>query len=144
MPEPFVGLAALAKDVVPLAMSGAEFSVDELFVPFVTSAATIKHRGFEEEHEVRLVAMAASQIGDDRLKSIPGYVSRALKNIFPCDINAKVKHHIRLFGDERSRLPIVKVIVGPASDQKRNAEIAEQTVGKYAEIVCSATPLIAK
>jgi hypothetical protein len=125
-------------------MSGSDFSVDELFVPFVTSAAASKHRGFEEEREVRLIAMAVSQIGDEKLKSVPGYVSRALKNIFPCDINAKVKHHIRLFGDERSRLPIVKVIVGPARDQKRNGEIAEQTVGKYAEVVCSATPLIAR
>ncbi len=144
MPSSFARLTALAKDVVGLAMSGADFSTDELFVAFVTSTATIKHRGFEDEQEVRLVAMAASQIGDEKLKSVPGYVSRALKNTFPCDINAKIKHHIRLFGDERGRLPIIKVIVGPARDQKRNAEIAEQTVGKYAEIVCSATPLIAR
>src|SRR4029079_18040641 len=81
LPEPFVRLATLAKGVVPLAMSGSDFSVDELFVPFVTSAAASKHRGFEEEREVRLIAMAVSQIGDEKLKSVPGYVSRALKNI---------------------------------------------------------------
>jgi hypothetical protein len=142
MPDSFVELVTQAKDVIVLAMSGADFSVDELFVPFVTSATTIKHRGFEEEREVRLVAMALSQLGDEKVKGVPGYVSKALKNVFPCDINAKIKHHIRLFGDERSKLPIVKVIVGPARDQKYNAEIARRTVGKNAEIVCSATPLI--
>jgi hypothetical protein len=142
LPSSFVELAGLSEAVVALAMSGANFSTDELFVPFVVSAATIKHSGFEEEREVRLVAMAMSQIGDEKMKSVPGYASKALKNIFPCDINAKISHHIRLFGDERSKLPIVKVIVGPARDQRRNAEIARQTVGKDVDVVCSATPLI--
>ena len=72
LPSSFVELAGLSEAVVALAMSGANFSTDELFVPFVVSAATIKHSGFEEEREVRLVAMAMSQIGDEKLKSVPG------------------------------------------------------------------------
>jgi hypothetical protein len=143
MPAHFAGLVAGAGDVLAPALTGAEFSVDGLFEPFVTAATTTKHRGFEEESEVRLVAMPLSLLGDEKMKATPGYRSLPIKTSFTCDINARRKNHIRLFGPDRSSLPVLRVIVGPARDQKRNIEIAREAVGKGVEIVRSETPLIA-
>jgi hypothetical protein len=39
-------------------------------------------------------------------------------------------------------LPIARVIVGPARDQKRNAEIARDVVGRGVDVVRSETPLV--
>jgi hypothetical protein len=41
---------------------------------------------------------------------------------------------------ERSKLPIVRVIVGPARDQRRNEKIARKAVGHDVEVVLSKTP----
>ena len=47
-----------------------------------------------------------------------------------------------LFGPDRGALPIARVIVGPARDQKRNAEIARDVVGRGVDVVRSETPLV--
>jgi hypothetical protein len=125
------------------ALAGAEFAVGGMLEPFVTAATTTKHRGFEEEREVRLVAMPLSLLGDEKMKGTPGYQSMPIKTSFACDINARRKNHIRLFGPDRGSLPVLRVIVGPARDQKRNIEIAREVVGKGVEIVRSETPLVA-
>ena len=142
MPPSFDELAVKAEDVLASALAGPDFSVDEMFDPFVTAAATTKHRGFVEESEVRLVAMPLSPLGHERMNGVPGYQSMPIKTSFPCDINARTKHHIRLFGPDRGALPVARVIVGPARDQKRNAEIARDVVGRGVEVVCSETPLV--
>ena len=72
----------------------------------------------------------------------PGYVSLPIKYIFTCERDARKKRHIALFGPERSKLPVVKVIVGPARDQKRKATIAHETVGKGVEVLLSETLLM--
>jgi hypothetical protein len=142
MPPHFAELVTLAKDVIELALAGSDFSVDGMFEPFISMATTTKHRAFEEESEVRLVAMPLSLLGDEKMKSVPGYRPLPFKTTFPCDIKNKTKHHMRLFGLERAALPVVRVIVGPARDQKRNAEIARNVVRKGVEVICSETPLI--
>jgi hypothetical protein len=138
----FDELAAKASDVLAPALAGPEFSVDAMIEPFVAAAATTKHPGFEEESEVRLIAMPLSLLGDEKMKNAPGYRSMPVKSSFPCDINARIKHHIRLFGPDRGALPIARVIVGPARDQKRNAEIARDVVGRGVDVVRSETPLV--
>lgn len=142
MPPQFAELVTRAKDVLDLALAGSDFSFDAMFEPFISMASTNKHRAFEEEREVRLVAMPLSLLGAEKMKNVPGYRSMPIKTTFPCSINAKTKHHIRLFGAERGTLPLVKVIVGPARDQKRNAEIARSVVRSDVEVICSETPLI--
>jgi hypothetical protein len=142
MLAPFTELVANAGDILAPALAGAEFPVDGLFERFVTAAITTKHRSFEEESEVRLVAMPLSLLVDEKMKGTPGYRSMPIKTSFVCDINARKKNHIRLFGPDRGSLPVLRVIVGPARDQKRNIEIARETVGKGVEIVRSETPLV--
>jgi hypothetical protein len=85
--------------------------------------------------------MPVSQLGDERIKNLPGYRSMPIKTSFACDINAKKKRQIRLFTG-RSKLPLVRVIVGPARDQARNEAIAREVVGSNVEIVRSSTPYI--
>ena len=142
LPVSFFELADKSKEVIDAVLRGQDFEPVQLFTPFVNSAVSIKHRGFAEEREVRLVAMAATNLTDDKMKGTPGYVSLPIKYIFTCERNARKKNHISLFGSERSKLPVVKVIVGPARDQKRNATIAHETVGKGVEVLLSETPLM--
>jgi hypothetical protein len=141
MPPYFEELVTGAAKVLADVLAGGDFPMGDMFVPFVKGATSTKHRGFEEESEVRLVSMPLSQLGDERMKAIPGYKSTLLKTSFLCDFKGKKKRHIRLF-TERSKLPLIRVIVGPARDQKRNAEVAREAVGKGVEVVCSETPLI--
>ena len=142
LPASFLKLADQAKDVIAAVLRRQDFDMTQLFTPFATSAASIKHRGFAEEREVRIVAMVATNLTDEKMKGTPGYVSLPIKYVFTCERNARKKHHISLFGPDRSKLPVVKVIVGPARDQERNAMIAHETVGSEVEVVRSETPLM--
>jgi len=142
MPAHFGELVTLSGGMIADALAGPDFSVEKLFLPFLSTATLTKHRGFEEESEVRLVAMPLSQLGDEKMKNEPGYQSRLIKTSFTTDINATKKRHIRLF-TERSKLPLVRVIIGPARDQARNEAIAREVVGKNVEIVRSETPYLA-
>ncbi|MGA8498600.1 MAG: DUF2971 domain-containing protein [Xanthobacteraceae bacterium] len=142
LPPSFFELVDKSKDVIDAVLRREDFCVTQLFTPFVTSAVSIKHRGFAEEREVRLVAMVATKLTDDKMKGTLGYVSLLIKYIFTCERDSRKKHHISLFGPERSKLPLVKVIVGPARDQERNAVLARQTVAKGTEVVLSKTPLV--
>jgi hypothetical protein len=141
LPPSFFELVEKSKDVIDAVLRREDFGVEQLFTPFVTSAVSIKHRGFAEEQEVRLVAMAATRQTDDEMRGTPGYVSLPIKYMFTCERDARKKRHISLFGPERSKLPLVKVIVGPARDPTRGVAVARETVGKGIEIVRSKTPL---
>jgi hypothetical protein len=142
LPGCFWELVEQSKAVIEAALRRKDFGMTQLFTPFVQSAASIKHRGFCEESEVRLIAMAATALTDQKLKGAEGYVSLPMKYIFTRDDGARKKRHISLFGAERSKLPVVRVIVGPVRDQKRNATIARKTVGNDVEIALSETPLV--
>jgi hypothetical protein len=142
LPRAFDDLVEASNDVLAAAMSGQDFDAEPLFIPFVTAATSIKHRGFQEEREVRLVAMPATKQSDDKMKGRPGYVSKFIKNISDRDSYGRRKKHISPFGHERSKLPLVKVIVGPARDQKGNAAAAQKIVGKNIPVVLSETPFV--
>lgn len=141
LPPHFEKLATPTRDLLTQALAGPDFAVDDLFLPFVKSATTTKHRAFEEEREVRLIAMPVSQLGDERIKNLPGYRSMPIKTSFSCDINAKKKRHIRLFTGQ-TKLPLVRIIIGPARDQARNEAIAREVAGSNVEVVRSRTPYV--
>ena len=138
----FSDLLSFSKEIVGAAMSGKDFSPEKLFTPFVSSATTTKHRGFSEEREIRLVAMAGTKVADDKIKHLPGYKPEPLKNQFTTERDGRVRHHITLFGNDCARLPLTKVIVGPSRNQDKNAELARQIAGKEIPITKSATPFI--
>jgi len=142
MPPYFADLAERGKTIVEAILSASDPALGALFEPFVEGATTIKHRSFEEEREIRLIAMPLSQRGDEQMKSVPGYKSKFLRGSFTIDSKVKKKRHISMFR-ERSKLPIVRVIVGPALDQRRNEKIARKAVGNDIEVLLSKTPFIA-
>jgi hypothetical protein len=141
MPPYFEELVTQAEAVLADVLAGGDFPMAGMSVPFARGATSTKHQSFAEESEVRLLSMPISQRADEAMKLLPGYKSSLLKTSFPCTIGTTKKRHIRLFTD-RSKLPLLRVIVGPARDQKRNVEIACETVGRGVDVIRSETPLI--
>ena len=91
LPASFFELVDKSKEVIDAVLRRQDFDPTQLFTPFVTSAVSIKHRGFAEEREVRIVAMAATKLTDDKMKGTPGYVSLPIKYIFTCERDARKK-----------------------------------------------------
>jgi hypothetical protein len=139
----FPELIAHSKEVVEAAVSGnREFSVEQLFLPFVTSATTTKHRGFYEEREVRIVAMPGTKFADDGIKDMAGYVPMPIKETFTTARDERTRRHISLFGKQSEPLPIKRVIVGPSRDQEKNVELARKIIGGQIPVVKSETPFL--
>jgi hypothetical protein len=96
-------------------------SLDKLFDCFTTASTTIKHRGFFEEREVRIVASPTSQAMQEKFSLIDPTdqsLNRSLKTIHRPSASVR-KQYIALF-DQLSnvRLPIKRIIVGPSADQR--------------------------
>jgi hypothetical protein len=104
-----------------------------------------KHRGFEEEQEVRIVITEPSiEMGrdpekpDDKLyRKTHSYLRNGA--VVPC---------VHLFGDQKlETLPIRRIIVGPhpdKKDRKKTVEILLRNYGIDAEVVVSDTPFRGK
>jgi hypothetical protein len=68
MPPYLEELVTGAAKVLADVLAGGNFPMEGMFIPFVRGATSTKHRGFEEESEVRVVSMPISQLGDERMK----------------------------------------------------------------------------
>lgn len=139
----FSDLFSFSRDIVRTAMSGNKnFTVERIFKPFVTAATTTKHRGFQEEREVRLVAMAATAVADAKIKNHPDYKPEPLKGTFTTEREGRKRTHIALFGKNSDPLPVTKIIVGPSSVQSDNVKRATEVTGGKIMVVSSETPYI--
>jgi hypothetical protein len=139
----FPELLSHSREIVESAISGrTDFSTEQIFAPFVTSATTTKHRGFYEEREVRIVAMPASQYADKKIAGLQGYQKMPLKEIFTTEREGRERHHIALFGVGSPVLPVTRIIVGPSRDQARNIAVARKIVGDRIPVVGSVTPFV--
>jgi hypothetical protein len=116
--------------------------VDDAVLSFVASATTLKHRGFYEEREIRLIAVAGTQAAQDIMKNVAGYKAVPLKGPFTTDRNGSSRKHITLFGSDFASLPIQRVIVGPSRSQDQNVGVAREIVGTEVLVTKSATPFI--
>jgi hypothetical protein len=112
------------------------------FIPFVSSAATTKHRGFYEEREIRLVAMPATNLADAEIKGKPGYKLMPIKPELALECNGCARRYISLFGRGFEKLPLVKVIVGPSREQKANIRLARELVRNTVPVIASETPYL--
>lgn len=115
----------------------AEPKPEGMFVPFSSAATLIKHRGFFEEREVRIVAipftseMIQSRKLQDQTRGMP-----PLKEIH----SSSKRSYIALFDASSEPLPIKRIIVGPGMDQERDVEFARTVVGQRIPIWRSETP----
>ena len=121
---------------------GGEPELGEVYSKFVLLASRVKHRGFSEEREVRILANPQTEEMDAYLKTeAPDeYVPRPeqFKEMFRCN----GKRHIALF-DAGSRLPVNRIIVGPHRDKYVNQRKVRQLVGQRTTVQISQTPYIA-
>ncbi len=139
----FVDLLGKSERIVSDALSGdRDFSVDDAILPFLVSATAYKHRGFYEEREIRLVAMACTKFAADELKR-KGLESVPVKTVSSAKRDGRTdRRYVSLLGKNFAALPIRRVIVGPSKDQSRNAAFAKKIVGPKILISKSATPFL--
>jgi hypothetical protein len=140
--ECFTELLNSSEAVIETALRGnRDFSVDEVLLPFVSSATAFKHQGFYEEREVRLVAMAGTDLAAERERKA-GRDPPPLKDVFKTSRDKRERSHISLFGKDFADLPIKRGIVGPSLSQENNVSFAHKIVGRKLPVSKSATPYI--
>jgi hypothetical protein len=106
---------------------------------FLRRACFLKHQGFSEEQEVRIVAMPTPKSLRKVLK-MRGLAVPPLKRVCSA-MTSRRRRHIRLFEDVHRELPIKKVIVGPSTDMRTRISEAQQICEKI-KVVGSNTPFI--
>ncbi len=107
---------------------------------FLQAATLLKHRGFEEEREVRIVAIPHSKrlIEDARMKDF--IMGRPpLKEVRTL---GESKKYVALFESLDAELPIKRIIVGPGAKQEEDIEFACSLVSNRVPIWKSETPFI--
>ncbi len=101
--------------------------------------ANIKHAAFKEESEIRIMMTPVLTTEVELVPDVP--ITLPFKQIRHRTVRDRQVPFISLFGGS-SRLPIKRVIVGPAARQKRNAHIARGMLSADIEVTASATPFI--
>jgi hypothetical protein len=121
-------------------LNGESASNIDFFTPFSRAATLLKHRGFREEREVRIVARPASE---------RAFAERGMENeltgwppIKKVHMLGNSKKYVALFESLRATLPIKRIIVGPSVHQKEDYEFARSVVSDRVPIVKSETPYI--
>jgi hypothetical protein len=103
--ECFTELLDTSETVIKTALLGnRDFSVDETLLPFVSAATAFKHQGFYEEREVRLVAMAGTELAAE-MERKAGRTPPPLKEVGKTSRGGRERRHITLFGKDFARLP---------------------------------------
>lgn len=117
--------------------------VGDIFADVLSMFTRLKHRGFYEEREVRVVACPMTkEIEDDYRRVDPNYVSPDLP-LKTVHIRNDDAPYIELFDfDEEAQLPINRIIVGPMENQSQAKRDLEKLVVGDIEVHRSETPLI--
>ena len=140
--ESFIALLDKSEAVYRTALVGrGDPDVDLTLWPFLASATAFKHQGFYEEREVRLVAMAGTELAAEAERKV-GRTPAPVKEILKRPHAGGERRHILLFGKDFAKLPIKRVIVGPSRSQDSNADIARKIVGADVSVTKSETPYI--
>jgi hypothetical protein len=117
---------------------------DDAFAPFVAGATLFKHYAFNEEREVRIVAIPGSdEIQKAAQVEYPTeFTASPLKDIRTLTASNSKRRYIALFETLGAQLPIKRVIVGPSRHQTENYERAKTLLRQVAPVSLSATPFI--
>jgi len=118
------------------------FSSDGVLA-LLSTAPRFKHQGFQEEQEVRIIAIPGKQSTVDMMRlERPEHKVAPLKTI--CSRPGKTENckYIALFDCLEATLPIKRIVVGPSKTQDKNlAEARRLTKNKF-PLISSATPFI--
>jgi len=118
------------------------YSDIDYFAPFSRAATLLKHQGFREEREVRIVACP---------QSVRALADRGMRNdllgwppIKKVRLSDSNKKYVALFESLSATLPIKRIIVGPGANQNEDFEIARSVVSDRVPIRISETPFIGR
>lgn len=118
-------------------------NLSHLFFKTLIAATHLKHRGFREEREVRIVACPANRAQIDATrKDIKDVIARLQFKAIHESASPLRKRYIALFDQLRTALPIRRVIVGPSVNQDGNLLIAKDLLGSGTRLYRSETPFI--
>ncbi|MEQ8391153.1 MAG: DUF2971 domain-containing protein [Thalassospira sp.] len=119
--------------------SGASSSIERAYQSFVKSCTVLKHQGFREESEVRVVIAPMLKNSDfSKLDDNPRF-----KKIYSRQGYSGPMSYIKLLEETDKPLPINKIIVGPGARQEKNYDAVRFAVGeREINVVKSETPYI--
>ena len=129
---------------------GSPKNFDDLLLPYLQAATHIKHRGFIEEREVRIVVapiipeQIAAFVESIRLSFEITKAERpnaSFKEIHSTSTTMN-RRYVALFEGLGKDLPIKRIIVGPSLKQRENHLRAARLVKDRIELSCSETPFI--
>lgn len=111
---------------------------------FVQCITRYKHRGFKEEHEVRIAGWARDDATQKRMEADLGAPPRPLKPInVRTRADGKNIPYIELFGAPQFTLPVQRVVVGPHADKVAVAtKWREKLEAKGIEVTISDIPYV--
>jgi hypothetical protein len=113
----------------------------DIFTSFSEAATLLKHRGFREEREVRIIAIPMSpEALKERGRENELVGPRLIKKVRA--INLSERKYLALFEDLGTQLPITRIIVGPGAQQQDDLRFARALTAERVPIVVSETPYI--
>ncbi len=121
-----------------VALTGAMFS------PFFNAVTRLKHRGFQEEQEVRLIASPVSNALAKRIERDGEKLKKPLKPISFREGSGAVVPYLAVNDvQNRSPLPVKKIIIGPHQNQAERLNGLKRFVARLGiEVTCSETPYL--
>jgi hypothetical protein len=140
------------KDCVDIMLTDAQDKTfDDLLVPYLQAATLIKHRGFVEEREVRIIACPMTKIQIASFNDLAKASFEQFRKTHPDNVNKSIhrmhtrqeRRYIVLFENILEKLPIKRVIVGPSLHQQENRlQVAKFLESRAIPLNCSETPFI--
>jgi hypothetical protein len=116
---------------------------DDGFAPFVRGATLLKHQGFREEREVRIVAAPGSERVLERVRAEhQAFIPAPIKIVQMRGADGGTRRYLSLFDSLKVRLPIKRIIVGPSRRQSENYTRASELLGGKLPLRLSDTPFI--
>src|SRR5437660_12037085 len=124
-------------------MQGMQGPSRATIVEFIADATRFKHQGFREEQEARIIVIPMPQRVSDvaRAQKLPGSekADKPIKSKTRDEVNIP---YAALFEREGSRLPIKRIIVGPARNQDASFADARTAVHRDFPLWRSDTPFV--
>jgi hypothetical protein len=126
-------------NVVSAALMNAPYP-EIVMANFLWTAPLLKHQGFKEESEARIVVIPGTKHDYDAVVTEHGdVINLPLKVIHA---RSDGRQYVVLFEGLNSKLPIKRVIVGPSRQQDENFDKARRLLGDDIPIVRSNTPFL--
>ena len=112
------------------------------FVPFCYCISMLKHRGFQEEREVRIAISPRGESENETGTEKSAAQSRRQKRICSRLKSSAPVPYIQLFDVGSQPLPITRIIVGPSKSKRESAYAIEKILGRKIPITICETPFV--